>query len=239
MPLLRNLLERHKVPYSIDEDVSEEEERSVALKSFAEFGWMKGSKERPSAAKDHELQSEKLSATENVQSTDSEDPGSSQNAEKEVVKPNSEQKEEAKEEKEKEEEAEKEKEDKDEKEKKEEKEENEKKESTEKDEQDQEEVDHLEKGETPDTESGSQSATSSGALGKSDRLSGCFFHWPRSEEISQSFSKCPFHGVNQPFLVHFKEPLEITMSLFGRRNDNIPVDQGIQGRRPGISIAVW
>jgi hypothetical protein len=30
MPLLRNLLERHKVPYSIDDDVSEEEERSVA-----------------------------------------------------------------------------------------------------------------------------------------------------------------------------------------------------------------
>lgn len=162
MPLLRNLLERHKVPYSIDDDVSEEEERSVALKSFAEFGWMKGSKERPSAAKDHELQSEKLSATENVKSTDSEDPGSCQNAEKEVVKPNSEQKEEAKEEKEKEEKAEKEKEEKEEKEKKEEKEENEKKESTEKDEQDQEEVDHREKGETPDTESGSQSATSSG-----------------------------------------------------------------------------
>ena len=116
MPLLRNLLERHKVPYSIDDDVSEEEERSVALKSFAEFGWMKGSKERPSAAKDHELQSEKLSARENVKSTDSEDPGSSQNAEKEVVKPNSEQKEEAKEEKEKEEKAEKEKEEKEEKE---------------------------------------------------------------------------------------------------------------------------
>lgn len=107
MPLLRNLLERHKVPYSIDDDVSEEEERSVALKSFAEFGWMKGSKERPTAAKDQELQCEKLSTTKNVKSTDSEDPGS-EDAEKEVVKLNSEQKEEAKEEKEKEEKGEKE-----------------------------------------------------------------------------------------------------------------------------------
>lgn len=41
LPLLRNLLERHKVPYSLDEDVSEEEERIIALKSFAEFGWIK------------------------------------------------------------------------------------------------------------------------------------------------------------------------------------------------------
>ena len=192
MPLLRNLLERHKVPYSIEDDLSEEEERSVALRSFAASGWMKGSKERPRTAKDPEP-GEKLWATEKV--TDSEDPGSQKVAEKEVVKPDSEQKEEAKEEKEKDEkekeekeEKEKEEKEKEEKEKEEneekeeqekEKEENEKQknESTEKaDEKDQEEVDQ---GETPDTETGSQGATSSGARGKSDRLRGCFFRWPR------------------------------------------------------------
>lgn len=49
LPLLRNLLERHKVPYSLDDDVSEEEERCAALKCFAASGWMKGSKDRPKA----------------------------------------------------------------------------------------------------------------------------------------------------------------------------------------------
>ena len=74
LPLLRNLLERHKVPYSLDDDVSEEEERCAALKCFAESGWMKGSKDRPKA---HDTP-EPL-ATENCQ-------GQDENSQKETSK---------------------------------------------------------------------------------------------------------------------------------------------------------
>lgn len=65
LPLLRNLLERHKVPYSLDDDVSEEEERCAALKCFAESGWMKGSKDRPKAQE--KAENPEPLATENCQ----------------------------------------------------------------------------------------------------------------------------------------------------------------------------
>ena len=65
LPLLRNLLERHKVPYSLDDDVSEEEERCAALKCFAESGWMKGSKDRPKAQE--KTENPEPLATENCQ----------------------------------------------------------------------------------------------------------------------------------------------------------------------------
>jgi len=43
LPLLLNLMERHRVPFSSDRsDLSEDEEREAALRSLAESGWMRG-----------------------------------------------------------------------------------------------------------------------------------------------------------------------------------------------------
>mmetsp|Transcript_18745 Transcript_18745/g.42205 ORF Transcript_18745/g.42205 Transcript_18745/m.42205 type:complete len:407 (+) Transcript_18745:75-1295(+) len=45
LPLLRNLMERHRVPFDLEQDLSEEEEKSELLQSFADSGWMRtGSK---------------------------------------------------------------------------------------------------------------------------------------------------------------------------------------------------
>ena len=41
LPLLRNLMERHRVPFDLEEELSEEDERRVALRSFADSGWMR------------------------------------------------------------------------------------------------------------------------------------------------------------------------------------------------------
>lgn len=51
LPLLRNLMERHRVPFDLEDDLSEDDERRVALRSFADAGWMRGaSKTMPKAS---------------------------------------------------------------------------------------------------------------------------------------------------------------------------------------------
>ena len=47
LPLLRNLMERHRVPFDLEEDLSEDDERRVALRSFADAGWMRGASKTP------------------------------------------------------------------------------------------------------------------------------------------------------------------------------------------------
>ena len=48
LPLLRNLMERHRVPFDLEEELSEEDERRVALCSFADSGWMRKASKTPS-----------------------------------------------------------------------------------------------------------------------------------------------------------------------------------------------
>ena len=51
LPLLRNLMERHRVSFDLEDDLSEDDERRVALRSFADAGWMRGaSKTMPKAS---------------------------------------------------------------------------------------------------------------------------------------------------------------------------------------------
>lgn len=83
LPLLRNLLERHRVIWNVEEELSEEEERVKVMQSLAESGWMgeaareamkkeeekERPNEKPSEKKDEKLKSEeKENEKGNVQS---------------------------------------------------------------------------------------------------------------------------------------------------------------------------
>ena len=70
LPLLRNLLERHRVLWD-EEELSEEEERVKVMQRLAQSGWM-GEAAREEARKEEERSSEKQKQSDNVKEKEEE-----------------------------------------------------------------------------------------------------------------------------------------------------------------------